>query len=63
VTSNKAKVFTGKQALRVDGSAQLLNAGLHRLGIATTQGWTYEGCEFCRHRSTSSYLHAAASLL
>ena len=45
MTSNKAKVFTGKQALRVDGSAQLLNAGLHRLGIATTQGWTYEGCE------------------
>jgi hypothetical protein len=39
VTSATAEVFTGKQALRVDGAARLLNAGLHRLGIAATQGW------------------------
>lgn len=43
VTVATSTVFTGKQALRVDSAARLLNAGLRRLGIATTQGWTYEG--------------------
>ena len=42
VEVTSAEVFTGKQALRVDGSAVLLNAGLHRLGIASSRGWRYE---------------------
>jgi alpha-L-arabinofuranosidase len=44
------KVFTGKQALRVEGTAQLLNAGLHRLGMATTRGWTYEASFFYQYK-------------
>ena len=46
LTAAKTEVFTGKQSLEVDGAAQLLNAGLHRLGIAAAQGWSYEGSFF-----------------
>ena len=51
LTSTKAEVFTGKQALRVDGAAQLLNAGLHRLGIASTSGWVYEASFFYLYKA------------
>ena len=51
LTSTKAEVFTGKQALRVDGEAQLLNAGLHRLGISSTQGWAYEASFFYQYKA------------
>ncbi len=49
LTLTEAEVFTGKQGLRVQGAAQLLNAGLHRLGIASTQGWAYEASFFYRY--------------
>lgn len=51
LTSVTADVFTGKQALRVDRAAQLLNAGLHKLGIASTQGWGYEASLFYRYKA------------
>ena len=51
LTSTKAEVFSGKQSLRIDGAAQLLNAGLHRLGIASTQGWAYDASFFYQYKS------------
>jgi alpha-L-arabinofuranosidase len=62
LTTTKAEVFTGKQALRVGGSARLLNGGLHRLGIATTQGWSYEGSIFYRYKADPSTAKLASSL-
>ena len=62
LASTTAGVFTGKQALRVDGAAQLLNAGLHRLGIAATQGWAYEVSFFYQYEADPPTPKLASSL-
>ena len=62
LASTKAGVFTGKQALRVDGTAQLLNAGLHRLGIASTEGWAYEVSFFYQYQADPSTPKLASTL-